>query len=60
MTAVTGGELVSYAVIVLNADDQPVEALGGWDTARQAEEYARTLTGIAGYRIVPLGHIAGP
>ncbi|WP_157902420.1 hypothetical protein [Frankia sp. KB5] len=45
---------------MLDADGRPVETLTGWPTARLADEHARTLAGIAGYRVVPLRHVGGP
>ncbi|WP_256789881.1 hypothetical protein [Frankia sp. AvcI1] len=49
-----------YSISIVDVDGQPIETLTGWPTAQLADEHARTLTGIAGYRIVPVRQVAGP
>lgn len=54
-----GPRTSDYAITVLDADGGPVETLVGWSEASLAEEHARTLAGIAGYRIVPCRRTGG-
>jgi hypothetical protein len=52
-----------FAIVILSPDSVAVEVLnGGWPSARVADAYARTLPGIAGWRIVPTrsGGLVGP
>jgi hypothetical protein len=46
---------LDYAISVLDGEGNQIESLVGWATESLAEDHARTLTGIAGYRIVPCG-----
>ncbi|TFE27389.1 hypothetical protein E0F15_16390 [Frankia sp. B2] len=57
---VRDGAPANYSISVLDGEGNPVETLIGWSTPQLADEYARTLTGIAGYRVVPCRRAGGP
>ncbi|CAJ61590.1 hypothetical protein FRAAL2946 [Frankia alni ACN14a] len=57
-TVVTDGEVVTYGVLILTPDGQPLRVLTGWPTVRDADQFARDRTG--DYRVVPLEQVHRP
>lgn len=45
--------VIDYSVSVLDEQGEQVENLVGWATEELAEQHARSLVGVAGYRVVP-------
>ncbi|WP_261554850.1 hypothetical protein [Frankia tisae] len=61
MKPLVHGDVVEFGIVILDGPgNYPIRALTGWATVRAAETYARTLTGIAGYRVVTLQRVAVP
>lgn len=52
------GEVTRFGIVVLSPKDRPIRILIEWATARLAEEYARSLSGVSGYWVVTLQQVA--